>query len=121
MIDADWREPLIKFLTKQELPQDKDEAERISRRSKLYVIHETELYKKSPSGILQRCVSLEEGRQLLRDIRSGIYGNHTAARTIVGKAYRQGFFWPTAVSVTEKIVRTCEGCQFFARQTHLPA
>ncbi len=121
MIEADWREPLIRFLTKQELPQDKDEAERISRRSRLYIIHEAELYKKSPSGILQRCVSLEEGRQLLKDIHSGIYGNHAAARTIVGKAYRQGFFWLTAVSNTDKIVRTCEGCQFFARQTHLPA
>ncbi len=86
MIESDWREPLIKFLTKQELPQDKDKAERISRCSKLYVIHEIELYKKSPSGILQRCVSLEEGRQLLRDIHSGICGNHAAARTIVGKA-----------------------------------
>ncbi len=79
MIDADWREPFVKFLTKQELPQDKDEAERISRRSKLYIMHETELYKKSPLGILQRYVSLEEGRQLLRDIHSGICGNHAAA------------------------------------------
>nr|AAP53711.1 retrotransposon protein, putative, Ty3-gypsy subclass [Oryza sativa Japonica Group] len=121
MIEADWREPLIRFLTKQELPQDKNEAERISRRSRLYVIHETELYKKSPLGILQRCVSLEEGRQLLKDIHSGICGNHAAVRTIVGKAYRQGFFWPTAVSDADKIVRTCEGCQFFARQIHLPA
>nr|ABA99731.1 retrotransposon protein, putative, Ty3-gypsy subclass [Oryza sativa Japonica Group] len=121
MIEADWREPFTKFLSKQELPQDKNEAERISRRNRLYIIHETELYKKSPSGILQRCVSLEEGRQLLKDIHSGICGNHAAARTIVGKAYRQGFFWPTAVSDADKIVRTCEGCQFFARQTHLPA
>nr|ABA95029.1 retrotransposon protein, putative, Ty3-gypsy subclass [Oryza sativa Japonica Group] len=121
MVEADWREPLIRFLTSQELPQDKDEAERISRRSKLYVMHEAELYKKSPSGILQRCVSLEEGRQLLKDIHSGICGNHAAARTIVGKAYRQGFFWPTAASDADKIVRTCEGCQFFARQIHLPA
>nr|AAX95490.1 Integrase core domain, putative [Oryza sativa Japonica Group]ABA93045.1 retrotransposon protein, putative, Ty3-gypsy subclass [Oryza sativa Japonica Group] len=121
MIEADWREPLMRFLTKQELPQDKNEVERISRRSKLYVIHETELYKKNPSGILQRYVSLEEGRQLLRDIYSGICGNHAIARTIVDKAYRQGFFWPTAVSDADKIVRTCEGCQFFARQTHLPA
>jgi hypothetical protein len=63
MVEADWREPLIQFLTNQELPQDKDEAERISRRSRLYIIHETELYKKSPSGIVQRCVSLEERRQ----------------------------------------------------------
>nr|ABF97190.1 retrotransposon protein, putative, Ty3-gypsy subclass [Oryza sativa Japonica Group] len=121
MLEADWREPFIKFLSKQELPQDKNEVERISRRSRLYIIHETELYKKSPSGILQCYVSLEEGKQLLKDIHSGICGNHAAARTIVGKAYRQGFFWPTAVSDVDKIVRTCEGCQFFARQTHLPA
>nr|ABA97835.1 retrotransposon protein, putative, Ty3-gypsy subclass [Oryza sativa Japonica Group] len=150
MVEADWREPLIRFQTSQELPQDKDEAERISRRSRLYIIHEANLYKKSPSRILQRCVSvnnriwikstgtlthpkisqascflstvsLEEGRQLLKDIHSGICGNHAATRTIGGKAYRQGFFWPTAVSDADKIVRTCEGCQFFARQTHLPA
>lgn len=88
VIDTDWREPFIKFLTKQELPQDKDKAERICRRSRLYVMIETELYKKSPSGILQRCFSLDEGRQLLQDIHSGICGNHAAARTIVGKAYR---------------------------------
>ena len=55
MIETDWREPLIKFLTKQELPQDKNEAERISIRSRLYIIHKTELYKKSPSGIHLGC------------------------------------------------------------------
>nr|CAE01580.2 OSJNBa0068L06.6 [Oryza sativa Japonica Group]CAE75990.1 B1160F02.21 [Oryza sativa Japonica Group] len=102
MIEANWRESFIRFLTKQELPQDKDEANRISRRSRHYVVHETELYKKSPSGILQRCVSLEEGRQLLKDIHSGICGNHAAARTIVGKAYWQELqtiplSWPFAV------------------------
>nr|AAM01045.1 Putative retroelement [Oryza sativa Japonica Group] len=43
VIDTDWREPFIKFLTKQELPQDNDEAERISRSSKLYVMIEAEL------------------------------------------------------------------------------
>jgi hypothetical protein len=86
------------------LSQDKNEAEWISRRSKLYIMIEAELYKKSPSRILQRCVSLEEGRQLLQDIHSGICENHAAARTIVGKAYRQGFFWHTAVSDAEKVV-----------------
>lgn len=30
MIDVEWREPIIKFLTQQELPQDKNEAEWIS-------------------------------------------------------------------------------------------
>ena len=36
MIEADWREPLIRFLTKQELPQDKNEAKQISRHSRCH-------------------------------------------------------------------------------------
>lgn len=81
----------------------------------------SELYKRSPSGILMRCVTPEEGQPLLQDIHSGICGSHAAARTLVGKAYRQGFFWLTAVSDVDKVVRTCKGCQFFARQSHVPA
>jgi transposase InsO family protein len=39
----------------------------------------------------------------------------------VGNAFRQGFYWPTAVADATRIVRSCRGCQFYARQTHLPA
>jgi transposase InsO family protein len=39
----------------------------------------------------------------------------------MGNAFRQGFYWPTAVANVTRIVRTCLGCQFYARQTHLPA
>jgi transposase InsO family protein len=39
----------------------------------------------------------------------------------VGNAFRQGFYWPTAVADATRIVRTCQGCQFYAKQTHLPA
>jgi transposase InsO family protein len=34
---------------------------------------------------------------------------------------RQGFYWPTAVVDATRIVRSCQGCQFYARKTHLPA
>jgi hypothetical protein len=32
-----------------------------------------------------------------------------------------GFYWPTAVANANEIMRTCEGCQFYARKTNLPA
>ena len=35
--------------------------------------------------------------------------------------FRQGFYWPTAVADAEQIVRNYEGCQYYTRQTHLPA
>src|SRR5438034_3168180 len=68
-----------------------------------------------------RCISKEDGRRLLKEIHSGICGNHAMSRTLVGKAYRQGFFWPTAVIDANELVCKCEGCQFFAQQIHTPA
>jgi hypothetical protein len=82
---------------------------------------EKELYHRSPSGILQRCISIAEGQELLQEIHSGACGHHAPPRALVGNAFRQGFYWPTAVADATRIVRTCQGCQFYARQTHLPA
>jgi hypothetical protein len=48
-----------------------------------------------------KCVTLEEGKDILREIHEGVCGNVT----LVGKAYRSGFFWPTAVSDAEDLVR----------------
>jgi transposase InsO family protein len=39
----------------------------------------------------------------------------------VGNVFRQGFYWPTAVADASEIVRTCEGYQFYARMSNLPA
>jgi hypothetical protein len=58
---APWTEPFLAYLIRKELPEDQIEARRLVRQSKAYKIHEGELYKKSTSGILQRCISEEEG------------------------------------------------------------
>ena len=120
-VTADWTIPFLDYLLRGTLPSDQTEARRLARRAKAFVVVGDELYKKSTSGILQRCILEEQGQQLLGEIHSGACGHHAAPRTLVGKAFRQGFYWPTAVANAEQIVRTCEGCQFFARQTHLPA
>jgi transposase InsO family protein len=39
----------------------------------------------------------------------------------VGNAFRQGFYWSTVMADATRIVRSRRGCQFYARQTHLPA
>jgi hypothetical protein len=63
----------------------------------------------------------DQGRELLQEIHVDTYGHHAGPRKLVGKAFRQGFYWPTAVADSKDIVRRCEGCQFYTRQTHLPA
>ncbi|XP_012702828.1 uncharacterized protein LOC105914730 [Setaria italica] len=117
----DWRAPYLDYLVRGTLPADKTEARRIARRAKSFTIIDQELYKRSHTGILQRCIPVEQGKALIQDIHAGACGHHAAPRTLVGNAFRQGFYWPTAVADATQVVRTCEGCQFFAHQTHLPA
>ena len=111
---APWTEPFLAYLNRQELPEEQNEARCIVRRSKAYKVHEGELYKKSTTGVLQRCISEEEGRQLLAEIHSGLGGHHAAARALVSKAFRIGLYWPTAWADAQDLVQHCVGCQLFA-------
>ena len=92
-----------------------------ARRAKTFVAFGDELYKRSPSGVLMKCIPTNQWKQLLLEVHTGIYGYHVAPRSLVGKAFRQGFYWPTPLRDAEKVIRRCEGCQFYARQTHLLA
>jgi ribonuclease HI len=121
--NPNWQTPYLEYLLRGELPLDQVEARRVARRAKSFVLlgDEKELYHRSPSGILQRCISVAEGQELLQEIHSGACDHHAAPRALVGNAFRQCFYWPTAVAEATRIVRSCQGCQFYARQTHLPA
>src|SRR3954466_14124863 len=115
---APWTEPFLAYLTRKELPEDQNEARFIVRRSKAYKVHEGELYKKSTTGVLQRCIFEEEGRNLLAEIHAGFGGHHAAAQSLVSKAFRTGFFWPTARADAQDLVQRCVGWQLL--QSHMP-
>jgi hypothetical protein len=120
-IKADWRDKYVAWMARGELPSDQAEARRIARMAKSFALVDGELYKRAVSSILQRCVPIPEGRELLRDIHAGICGHHAAPRTLVCNAFCQGFYWPTAVADASEFVRTCEGYQFYAQKSNLTA
>jgi hypothetical protein len=66
-----------------------------------------------------KCVAPEEGRVILHDIHAGVYGSHACTKSLVGKTYWQGFFWPTSMSDVDSIICHCEGYQVFAHQKHV--
>jgi ribonuclease HI len=115
--NRNWKTPYLQYLHRGELPLDRTEARRLARRAKSFVLlgDEKELYHYSPSSILQRSISITEGQELLQEIHSGACGHHAAPRALVGNAFRQGFYWPTAAADATRIVRTCQGCQFYAK------
>jgi ribonuclease HI len=85
-----WQTPYLQYLHRGELPLDNVEAQRLAQRTKSFVLlgDEKELYHHSPLGILQRCISIAEGQELLQEIHSGACGHHAAPRALVGNAFR---------------------------------
>jgi len=66
-------------------------------------------------------VEADKGLELLRDIHQGECGHHASAIAIVAKAFRHGFYWPTAKEAAEHLVKHCDGCQRFKAKSHMPA
>jgi hypothetical protein len=122
MIDVDWRQPFTDYLSEQKIPSDKNLAEQLIRRAKSYVLVGDKLYRRGvSSGVLMKCIPRQEGKDILEEIHKGICGNHASSRTLVSKAFRRAFYWPTALGNAEELVRRCQGCQYFAKQQHVPA
>jgi hypothetical protein len=112
----------IDYIRENKLPSNKEEATRIIRRSKNYILVGNNLYRRATSlGVLLKCISREKGKEILDEIHSGCYGNHAASRTLVGKTFRIGFYWRTALKDAEELVRQCKGYQMLTRQVHVPA
>jgi hypothetical protein len=80
-----------------------------------YTIINSELYKRSVSGIFQKCVEPEEGKELLREIHQGECGHHASSKALVAKAFHHGFYWPTALQDADQMVKHCNGCQRFSK------
>jgi transposase InsO family protein len=116
-----WVEPIKEFMVSGILPKDENESRRIQRRSKAYTIINGEVYKRSVTGVLQRCVEPEEGKEMLVEIHQGECGHHASSSALVAKVFQHGFYWPTALENAEDLVRKCNGCQRYAKQNHTPA
>jgi hypothetical protein len=91
------------------------------RSSKAFTIIQGELYKRSTTGVLQRCIAPEDGITLLRDMNEGTCGHHASSRTLVAKAFCSGFYWLLALHDAKNIIERCDACQRFATKPHVPA
>jgi hypothetical protein len=101
VITRSWTQDFIDYIKENKLPNNREEATRIIRRSKNYVLVGDNLYRRATSlEVLLKCITREEGKEILEEIHSGCCGNHAASRTLVGKTFRTGFYWSTALKDT---------------------
>jgi ribonuclease HI len=117
----DWRTEIISFLQGNCLSDDKAYNKRMEARTKPYVIIEGELFKHGVCSPLLKCLSRAEGVELMKEIHVGLCGSHIGSRPLLGKVFRQGFYWPKASSDAVELVQKCENCQKCARDQKQPS
>jgi ribonuclease HI len=87
----DWRTKIISFLQGNCLSDDEAYNKRMEARTRPYVIIEGELYKHGVCSPLLKCLSRNEGHELMKDIHAGLCGAHIGSRPLLGKIFKQGF------------------------------
>nr|XP_043629837.1 uncharacterized protein LOC122601135 [Erigeron canadensis] len=65
----------------------------------------------SANGMIRRCVSGGEARQILDDCHHGPTGGHYGPSVTGNKVYDAGFYWPTIFKEAQTLVEVCDVCQ----------
>ena len=82
-----WMDPIIQFLSKDVLPEEKSEAEKIRRKApRFWLSEDQKLYKRSFSGPYLLCIHPKASKLLLEELHEGICGSHTGGRSITHRA-----------------------------------
>ncbi|GJU74210.1 reverse transcriptase domain-containing protein [Tanacetum coccineum] len=106
-----WMTPIYKYLAEETLPADMKKARAIKRKSWRFTIINGILYKKSFLGPWLRCVGPLQANYVLREIHEGSCSMHAGTRSVVAKALRTGYYWPTMHRDARTLIRACQDCQ----------
>jgi hypothetical protein len=78
------------------------------------------IYPRGTNGVLMQCITREEGCELLTEVHGGECENHASSCTLVGKAFRHGFYWHMTLQDAIELEKTCRACQFHGKQIYTP-
>ncbi|GJT95375.1 reverse transcriptase domain-containing protein [Tanacetum coccineum] len=106
-----WMTPVHEYLMEGVLPEEKKKARAIRCKASRYTMINEVLYKKSFLGLWLRCVGPLKVNYVLREIHKGSCSMHSGPRSIVAKALRLGYYWPTMHLDARNLIKECSDCQ----------
>ncbi|GJR60090.1 reverse transcriptase domain-containing protein [Tanacetum coccineum] len=106
-----WMTPIREYLTDETLPAERKKARAIKRKSQRFAMINEILYKKSFLGPWLRCVGPSQPNYVLREIHEGSCSMHAGTRSVVAKALRTGYYWPTMHKDARALIKACQECQ----------
>ena len=94
-VGPSWMDPIIQFLSKDVLLEDKSDVEKIQRKApRFWLSEDQKLYKRSFSGPYLLCIHPKALELLLEELHEGICESHTRGRSLAHRAITQGYWWP---------------------------
>ncbi|XP_050919355.1 uncharacterized protein LOC127136887 [Lathyrus oleraceus] len=117
LIDTDWRNPIINYLK----DPSTDTERKTKYRALSYILIGNELFKKTPEGILLKCLGESEAYLALSSVHSGACGAHQAGHKMKWLLFRNGMYWPTMLKDCIEFAKGCQECQIHAGIQHAPA
>ena len=73
----DWRTPIIAYLLGENIPTDPKERKKLQARAARFYFHKGLLYKRGYLHQELRCLSREQGKEMLDELHSGTCGSHS--------------------------------------------
>ena len=104
-----WMDPILLFLERDILPEEKSEDEKIRRKApRFWLSEDKKLYKRSFSGPYLLCVHPKASESLLEELHKGICESHTGGRSLSHRVITQGYWWPDMQKEAQEYVRKCD-------------
>nr|GFB28999.1 reverse transcriptase domain-containing protein [Tanacetum cinerariifolium] len=112
--------PIVKYLKEGTLPSDKNEARKLRIKARQYKLLEGILYRRSFLTPWLRCVGPLQAEYVIRKIHEGSCSMHTGPWSVVAKAIRLGYYWPTMHRDARDMIQKCNDCQIHRPITRNP-
>ncbi|GJY34117.1 reverse transcriptase domain-containing protein [Tanacetum coccineum] len=90
-----WMTPIIEYLKEGTLPDDKKEASKLCIKARQYELWEGAIYRRSFLKPWLLCIGPLQADYVIREIHEGSCSMHAGPRSVVAKAMRLGYYWPT--------------------------
>nr|GEW76157.1 reverse transcriptase domain-containing protein [Tanacetum cinerariifolium] len=106
-----WMTPIMEYLKDGTLPDDRKEANKLRIKARQYELLEGVLYRRSFLKSWLRCVGPLQADYVILEIHEGSCSMHGRPWSVVAKAMRLGYYWPTMHRDAQDMIRKCKDCQ----------
>ncbi|KAM1461954.1 hypothetical protein ACFXTO_047061 [Malus domestica] len=113
----DWRTHVLRYLRDHSFLTSKKDRQQTTK----YILWEENLLRKTPDGLMLKCLGQEESMRVMAEVHKGICGAHQARTKIRWLLRRYGYFWPEMEKDCKAYALGCKECQRHGSFQHVPS